>query len=47
MCSENPKYSEKYINYLHFAYRKTPQGSTAFLPFELLYWRSVRGLMAI
>ncbi|CAB4041645.1 zinc finger [Paramuricea clavata] len=44
LCSEQPKQWPRYINALLFAYRKVPQGSTGFSPFELLYGRTVRGI---
>ena len=47
MCEERPKDWDRYISPLLFAYRETPQSSTAFSPFELLYGRDVRGPMAI
>ena len=47
MCEERPKDWDRYINPLLFAYRDTPQSTTGFAPFELLYGRSVRGPMTI
>lgn len=47
MCEERPKDWDRYICPLLFAYRDTPQSSTGFAPFELLYGRSVRGPMTI
>lgn len=47
MCDERPKDWDRYIDPLLFAYRETPQGSTKFSPFELLYGRTVRGPMQI
>lgn len=47
LCEERPKDWDRYVNALLFAYRETPQASTGFSPFELLYGRSVRGPLAI
>ncbi|KAJ8035594.1 hypothetical protein HOLleu_19322 [Holothuria leucospilota] len=47
MCEERPKDWDRYIEPLLFAYRETPQGSTKFSPFELLFGRAVRGPMQI
>ena len=47
MCEERPRDWDRYIAPLLFAYRETPQSSTAFSPFELLYGRDVRGPMTI
>ena len=47
LCSEQPKQWHRYINALLFAYREVPQASMGFLPFELLYGRTVRGPMTI
>ena len=47
LCSEQPRQWHRYINPLLFAYREVPQESTVFSPFELLYGRTVRGLMLI
>ncbi|GFO36278.1 Zinc finger protein [Plakobranchus ocellatus] len=47
LCSEQPRQWHRYINPLLFAYREVPQESTHFAPFELLYWRTVRGPMHI
>ncbi|PIK60000.1 hypothetical protein BSL78_03079 [Apostichopus japonicus] len=47
MCDERPKDWDRYIDPLLFAYRETPQESTGFSPFELLYGRTVRGPMRI
>ena len=35
------------IPYLLFAYREVPQSSTGFSPFELLYGRTVKGLLDV
>ncbi|XP_072174277.1 uncharacterized protein [Diadema setosum] len=43
MCEERPTDWDRYIDPLLFAYRETPQDSTGFAPFELLYGRVVRG----
>lgn len=47
MCDEKPKDWDRYIGPLLFAYRETPQESTGFAPFELLFGRTVRGPMQI
>ena len=47
MCEERPRDWDRYISPLLFAYRETPQSSTSFSPFELLYGRDVRGPMMI
>ena len=47
LCSERPRDWDRYIGPLLFAYRDTPQSSSGFAPFELLYGRSVRGPMSI
>jgi hypothetical protein len=47
MCSERPKDWDRYISALLFAYRESPQESTGFSPFQLIYGRTVRGPMAI
>ncbi|XP_033095865.1 uncharacterized protein LOC117100326 [Anneissia japonica] len=47
MCEEKPRDWDRYIDPLLFAYRETPQASTGFSPFELLYGRTVRGPMKI
>lgn len=38
---------DKLLPYLLFAYREVPQASTGFSPFELLYERSVSGLLDV
>ena len=47
MCAERPNDWDKHLPALLFAIREVPQESLGFSPFELLYGRSVRGLMAI
>ena len=47
LCAEQPRQWHRFINALLFAYREVPQESTRFLPFELLYGRTVRGPMHI
>ncbi|XP_072048962.1 LOW QUALITY PROTEIN: uncharacterized protein [Amphiura filiformis] len=47
ICEERPKDWDRYVAPLLFAYRETPQDSTGFAPFDLLYGRTVRGPMAI
>ena len=47
MCEEQPKDWDRYIDPLLFAYRETPQESTGFAPFELMYGRVVRGPLMI
>ena len=41
--SRNQKDWDQYLTYLLFAYREVPQETTGFSPFELLFWRRVRG----
>ena len=45
MRQEKPKDFDRYLFAVLFAYREVPQASTGFLPFELLYGRTVRGPM--
>ena len=45
LCSEQPRKWHRFINPLMFAYREAPQEATGFSPFELLYGRTVRGLV--
>ena len=47
MCMERPKDWDKYVDPLLFAYRKVPQESLCFSPFELIYKWPVRGPMQI
>ena len=47
MCAERPKDWDKYIDPLLFAYRKVPQESLGFSPFELIYGWPVRGPMQV
>jgi hypothetical protein len=47
MCAERPRDWDRYLNSLLFAYRETPQESTGFAPFEVLFGRNVRGPLAI
>ena len=47
VCLDKPRQWDRYLEPLLFAYRETPQASTKFSPFELLYGRSVRGPMSI
>ena len=47
MCEERPTDWDRYLNALLFAYRETPQSSTGFSPFELLYGRVVRGPLTV
>ena len=47
MSEERPSDWDRYIDSLLFAYRETPQDSTGFAPFELLYGREVRGPLMI
>ena len=42
LCQDQPKQWHRLINPVLFAYRKVPQESTGFSPFQLLYRRSVR-----
>ena len=43
LCNEKPKQWHRYINALLFAYREVPQHSNHFVPFELMYGRTVTG----
>ena len=47
MIHERPGYLDRYIPALMFAYLEVPQESLTFSPVELLYGRTVRGLMSI
>ena len=47
MCEERPNDWDRYLDSLLFAYRETPQDSTGFAPFELLYGRDIRGPLMI
>ena len=47
LCIEQPRQWYRFINPLLFAYKEVPQVSTGFLPFKLLYGRTVRGPMTI
>ena len=47
LCNEQPNQWHRYINALLFAYRKVPQDSTHFAPFELMYGRTIRRCMNI
>ena len=47
ICQERPKDWDRYLSAVLFAYREVPQASTGFSSFELLYGRTVRGLMQI
>ena len=47
VTSERPKDWHRYLTPLMFAVRDTPQDSTGFTPFELLYGRSVRTPMTM
>ena len=47
LCNEQPRQWHRFVNPLLFAYRKAPQEATGFSPFELLYGRTVRGLVEI
>jgi len=47
MCAKKPKDWDRYLDALLFAYRKAPQKSLGFAPFELLYRRSVNGPLQI
>ena len=46
-CEEQHKNWHLYLDPLLFAYREVPQANTGFSPFELLYGRSVRGLLCL
>jgi len=47
MCTEKPKDWDRYVGPLLFAYREVRQESLGYSPFELLYWKTVRGPMSI
>ena len=47
MNTEQPKQWHRFINQLLFPDRKAPQEATGFVPFELLYGRTVRGPIQI
>jgi len=47
MCQERPQDCDRYLPAVLFAYREVPRVSTGFSPFELLYDRTVRGLMQV
>ena len=47
LCNEQPRQWHRFVNPLFFAYREAPQEATKFLPFELLYGRTVRGPVQI
>lgn len=47
LCAERPKYWDRYLSAVLFAYRDVPQGGMQFSPFELLYDRTVRGPIMI
>ena len=47
LCLDRPKFWDRYISPVLFAYRDAPQESLGFTPFELIYGRSVRGPMYI
>jgi len=47
VAAEKPKDRHRYLGPLMFAVRDTPQDSTGFTPFELLYGRSVRTPMTL
>ena len=47
LCNEQPRQWHRFVNPLLFAYREAPQETTGFSPFELIYWRTVRGPVQI
>ena len=47
MAAEKPSDWDRYIPALLFSYREVAQASLGFLPFELVYGRSVRGPMSV
>jgi len=47
VAAEEPKYWHRYLGPLMFAVRDTPQDSTGFTPFELLYGHKVRTPMTL
>ena len=46
-CIKQPRHWYRFINLFLFAYRKVPQTSTGFSPFEPLYGYTVRGPITI
>ena len=42
LCEKKPKDWGRFVNAALAAYRKAPQESTDFVPFELLYGRTMR-----
>ena len=47
LCYEQPRQWNRFIHPLLFDYREARQEATGFLPFELLYGRTVRGPVQI
>ena len=47
MCAERTRDRDRFVEPLLFSNLETPQESTHFSPFELLYGRTVRSSMAI
>ena len=47
LCVGQPKDWDRYLLALLFAYREVPKTSVGFSPFELLYGRTVKGLMTV
>ena len=47
MCQERHEDWDRYLQAVLFAYLEVPQASTGFLPFELLYGRTVKGPMQV
>ena len=47
IASEKPKDWYRYLGPLMFAVKDTPQDSTGFTPFELIYGRSIRTPMSL
>ena len=47
LCVNEPQEWDRFIPAMLFAYRETPQESTGFSPFELLYGRRVKGPLQV
>ena len=47
LCNEQSRQWHRFVNPSLFAYREAPQEATGFSPYELLYGRTVRGLVQI
>ena len=47
LCEGQPKQWNRFIPAMLFAYRDSIQDSTRYLPFQILYWRQVRGPLTV